>query len=60
MAFREFPAAPSLSTTTREKRPNEVNGVDYNFVSQEEFTRKVLNGMGGGTRKLLRHGKNIH
>ena len=44
MALREFPAViRSISTTTREKRPNEVNGVDYNFVSQEEFRKKIDN-----------------
>jgi|TARA_B110000444_G_scaffold236387_1_gene248228 guanylate kinase len=27
----------SVSHTTREPRSNEVNGVDYNFISEEEF-----------------------
>jgi len=27
----------SISTTTREKRPNECDGVDYNFVDQSVF-----------------------
>ena len=29
--------AISISHTTRKPRPNEVNGVDYNFVSNQEF-----------------------
>lgn len=28
---------PSISTTTRPPRPGEKDGVDYNFVSEEEF-----------------------
>lgn len=28
---------PSISYTTRAPRPNEVNGVDYHFVSKNEF-----------------------
>jgi guanylate kinase len=31
----------SVSATTRKPRSNEVNGVDYNFVSDEEFTRMI-------------------
>ena len=27
----------SVSHTTRKPRPNEVNGVDYHFVSEKEF-----------------------
>ena len=27
----------SVSHTTRKARPNEVDGVDYHFVSEEEF-----------------------
>ena len=30
----------SVSMTTREKRPGEVNGVDYYFVSKEEFIQR--------------------
>ena len=31
----------SISTTTRKKRPNEVSGIDYNFVSLDEFEYKL-------------------
>jgi len=34
----------SVSMTTRKPRPGEVNGVDYYFVSQEEFDRNVKEG----------------
>ncbi len=33
-----------LTTTTRALRVNEVNGVDYNFISKEEFLQKAENG----------------
>ncbi len=31
----------SVSHTTREPRSNEINGIDYNFVSHEEFKRLI-------------------
>jgi guanylate kinase len=31
----------SISFTTREPRPNEVPGRDYNFISQKEFKEKI-------------------
>lgn len=31
----------SVSATTREKRPHEVEGVDYYFISLEEFRAKI-------------------
>ena len=31
----------SISYTTREKRPGETNGVDYHFVSKEEFEKLI-------------------
>lgn len=34
----------SISTTTREPRVGEVNGVDYFFVSKEEFEEDIKNG----------------
>jgi len=34
----------SVSCTTREKRSNEEDGVDYHFVSLAEFEKKIQNG----------------
>jgi guanylate kinase len=34
----------SVSATTRPRRPNEVNGVDYHFVDGETFARMVADG----------------
>jgi guanylate kinase len=34
----------SVSATTREPRPGEVDGVDYFFLSHEEFDRQIANG----------------
>lgn len=36
--------ALSISMTTRDPRPGEVNGVSYFFVTQEEFDRTVAEG----------------
>jgi len=33
----------SVSVTTRKKRKNEVNGVDYNFVTKEAFNDLLRN-----------------
>ena len=33
-----------IPTTTRPKRDYEVNGVDYNFITVEDMTAKVLQG----------------
>jgi len=33
----------SISATTRQPRTNEKNGVDYYFISVEEFQKKILN-----------------
>jgi guanylate kinase len=35
---------PIVSCTTRPAREGEVEGVDYHFISLNDFTRKVLNG----------------
>ena len=35
---------PSISATTRPMRPGEVDGVNYHFLSQEDFLRRVDNG----------------
>ena len=34
----------SISDTTRVPRDDEVNGKDYNFVSEQEFKSKIKNG----------------
>ena len=34
---------PSVSTTTRKPRTGEVPGVDYNYISKEEFEKKIEN-----------------
>ena len=34
----------SISMTTRKPRPGEVNGVDYFFVSKEEFEHQIQTG----------------
>ena len=31
----------SVSHTTRSPRTNEINGIDYNFVSKEEFKELI-------------------
>jgi guanylate kinase len=36
--------AMSVSSTTRPRRPSEVSGQDYNFISREDFERMVRNG----------------
>jgi len=33
----------SISCTTRQPRDGEVDGVDYHFITSEEFNRKVIN-----------------
>ena len=40
--LKEFPQlAFSVSAATRSGRSNEKNGVDYYFITEEEFTRKI-------------------
>ena len=34
----------SVSATTRSKRPNEKEGIDYFFLTQKEFQKKIANG----------------
>jgi guanylate kinase len=46
--------AYSVSTTTRPRRPGEVEGVNYNFVSEEEFER--LEGEGSFVEWAVVHG----
>jgi guanylate kinase len=33
----------NISTTTRAKRENEIDGVDYYFTTQHEFQKKIEN-----------------
>jgi guanylate kinase len=33
----------SISATTRHPRPGEMNGVDYYFISNDEFANKISN-----------------
>ncbi|MEI8125155.1 MAG: guanylate kinase [Parachlamydiaceae bacterium] len=42
MLNQEFPCiVPSLSSTTRQPRGEEINGVDYNFITKEEFLSRI-------------------
>jgi guanylate kinase len=42
--LRDFPELKfSVSATTRKKREHEVDGVDYFFISEEEFKKKIQN-----------------
>ncbi|KAI9190198.1 guanylate kinase [Blastocladiella emersonii ATCC 22665] len=44
--FKEFPNAFgfSVSHTTRKPRPGEVDGINYNFVTREQFTELIGQG----------------
>ncbi len=45
MLLNDFPCAVrSISSTTRPKRLHEVEGVDYFFLSDEEFKKKIEEG----------------
>lgn len=42
MLIQEFPSVVcSISSTTRQPRPGEINGVHYHFLSHDEFTRHI-------------------
>lgn len=41
MKERDFPFHFVVTATTRERRENETNGVDYFFVSKDEFARMI-------------------
>jgi guanylate kinase len=41
MIERKFPFHFVVTATTREKRPNEIHGKDYLFVSKDEFARMI-------------------
>jgi guanylate kinase len=45
----KFPLDFIVTVTTRPRRPEEKNGVDYHFVSEEEFKKMIV------TDKLLEH-----
>lgn len=44
----------SVSTTTRPRRPGEIDGINYNYVSEEEFDR--IAGQGGFVEWAVVHG----
>ncbi|MDO5552596.1 MAG: guanylate kinase [Planctomycetia bacterium] len=44
-ACKEFPLVMSVSATTRSPRPGERNGVDYDFLTTEEFERCLQEGL---------------
>ena len=37
-------AAPIISCTTRPIRDNEIDGVNYHYITKEQFTDQILNG----------------
>ena len=41
--FKEINAWYSVSTTTRDPREGEVDGINYYFISKEEFEEKIKN-----------------
>lgn len=43
MPKKELKLVYSVSMTTRKPRPNELEGVNYFFVSQEQFTQAIKN-----------------
>ena len=44
----------SISATTREKRPHEIDGVDYYFISHEEFKQRIVKGDLLSGKKFMR------
>ncbi len=49
MKERGYPCHFVVTATTRERRSNEIDGVDYHFVSETEFTEMI------GRGELLEH-----
>ncbi len=49
MEARGYPCHFVVTTTTRERRPNEVDGVDYHFISEAQFAEMIAKG------ELLEH-----
>ena len=50
---RRYDLCFSVSATTRDPRPGEVNGVDYFFVTWDEFDRMI------GEDELLEHAEYV-
>ncbi len=44
LATCSLPLVLSVSATTRKPRPGETNGIDYHFISHEEFARRKAAG----------------
>ncbi len=42
---KEFALSKVMTTTTRDPRPGEINGIDYNFVSIPEFEKEKAAGL---------------
>ena len=40
---RDKSIALSISDTTRSPRDNEIDGVDYNFINEDEFKSRIKN-----------------
>ena len=40
---RDMSIGLSISDTTRPARDNEVNGIDYNFIQESEFKKRIAN-----------------
>lgn len=51
LPMEDLNLAYSVSMTTRKPRPGEIDGVNYFFVSKEEFKKAILNG------ELLEHAR---
>lgn len=47
----------SVSLTTREKRSGEINGVDYYFITKEEFSQMIDDGQ---VLEYAQYGENIY
>lgn len=44
MREKGLPFFYSVTATSREKRPGEVDGVDYHFIEKDEFEKMIANG----------------
>ena len=49
----------SISLTTRVRRKNEADGIDYSFVSEEEFNRRQSSGEFLERRRQYKNGNSI-